>query len=206
VAELLAELVERRANVLVAGETSSGKTTLLNTLCSLLPPGERVVTIEDAAELRLPGEHVVRLEARPPSTEGLGGATVRDLVRAALRMRPDRLVVGEARGGEAWDLLQALSTGHDGSLATCHAGSPDEALRRLEAMVLQAEVGLPLAAVREQLHGALDAVVLVARRGARRAVVAVAEVAPPEAANGPRVRPLADESQVLGAPARRSRR
>jgi pilus assembly protein CpaF len=177
VAALLTWAVRARCNVLVSGGTGSGKTTLLNTLASFIPPQERVITVEDAAELRLPGEHVVRLEARPANAEGVGRVRVRDLVRNALRMRPDRIVVGEVRGPEALDMLQAMNTGHEGSLSTCHANSPADALRRLETMVLMGEVALPLAAVREQVQASLDLVVHVARRsrGARR-VVAVSEV------------------------------
>ena len=168
VAELLRWAVRSRANVVVSGGAGAGKTTLLNALASSIPAHERIVTVEDAAELRLPGEHVVRLEARPASAEGSGAVTIRDLVRNALRMRPDRLLVGEARGAEAFDLLQAMNTGHEGSLSTCHANGPDDALRRLETMVLLADVGLSLVAVREQLTSAIDMVVHVAaaaRRG-----------------------------------------
>ncbi|HEX9260350.1 MAG TPA: CpaF family protein [Acidimicrobiales bacterium] len=174
---LLRSAVAERRNIVVTGSTSSGKTSLLAALCALTPPSERIVTIEDAAELRLPGDHVVRLEARPATAEGVGEVTIRDLVRAALRMRPDRLVVGEVRGGEALDMLQALNTGHDGSLSTCHANSPADALQRLEAMVLQAAPGVPLAAVRQQVVGAIDVVVHLERGvdGARR-IASVAEV------------------------------
>src|SRR5215217_3854526 len=176
-AELLARAVRRRCNVLVCGGTGSGKTTLLNALSSFIDPGERVVTIEDAAELRLRQPHVLRLEARPPNLEGRGEVTIRRLVRNALRMRPDRIVVGEVRGPEALDMLTALSTGHDGSLCTVHAGSAAEALRRLETLALMADVGLPHAAIREQVADAIDLVVCQARAadGARR-VTSVAEV------------------------------
>ena len=132
------------------GGAGAGKTTLLNALAASIPSGERVVTIEDAAELRLPGDHVVRLESRPPSAEGLGEVRIRELVRAALRMRPDRIVVGEVRSGEALDMLQAMNTGHEGSLSTCHANGPLDALRRLETMVLMGDVDLPHTVVREQ--------------------------------------------------------
>jgi pilus assembly protein CpaF len=164
-------------NVLVAGATSAGKTTLLNALSQSIPRHERVVTIEETAELRLAQPHVVRLEARPPNAEGAGGVTVRALVRAALRMRPDRLVVGEVRAGEALDMLQALNTGHDGSMSTIHANGPTDALARLETLVLLADSGLPLAAVRAQVASSIDAVVFVARgSGGERRVEAIAEV------------------------------
>ena len=176
--DLLRDAIAARRNVLVSGGTGSGKTTTLNALSAFLPAAERIVTIEDAAELRLQQPHVVRLEARPPSLEGRGEVTIRRLVRNALRMRPDRIVVGEVRGAEALDMLGAMSTGHDGSLSTIHAGSPDEALRRLETLALMAGVGLPHAAVRELVGGAVDVVVHQERGpdGTRR-VVAVAEVA-----------------------------
>ena len=161
----LSHAVRQRRCVIVCGGTGSGKTTLLNALGAEIDPTERIITIEDAAELRLPGEHVVRLEARPPNADGYGGASVRDLVRHALRMRPDRIVVGEVRGGEALDMVQAMNTGHSGSLATCHANGPLDALRRLEVMVLLGGVELPLAAVWGQLASALDLVVHVERLG-----------------------------------------
>ena len=202
VAALLRQAVAERRNVLISGATSSGKTTLLNALAAEVPGGQRIVTVEEAAELRLPQEHVVRLEARPPNAEGAGEVRVRELVRNALRMRPDRLVVGEARGGEAFDLLQAMNTGHDGSFSTLHANSPADALRRMETMALLADVGLPLAAVRQQLASAVDVVVQVARRpGGRRAVVEVAEVNDGQSWS-PAVRRLADERAVLGRFAR----
>ena len=178
---MLDTAVAERLNILVSGGTGAGKTTLLNALAGAIPPSDRVITVEDAAELRLPGDHVVRLEARPPSPEGRGEVTIRDLVRNALRMRPDRIVVGECRAGEALDMLQAMNTGHEGSLSTCHANGPDDALRRLETMTLMAEVGLPLAAVREQIAASLDLVVHVARTpDGRRRVVSIAEVVPPD--------------------------
>src|SRR3954469_8836384 len=175
--DLLARAVRARCTLLVCGGTGSGKTTTLNALSSFVDPGERIVTIEDAAELRLHQPHVVRLEARPPNLEGRGEGTIRRLVRNALRMRPDRIVVGEVRGPEALDMLTALSTGHEGSLTTVHAGSPAEALRRVEVLALMAGLGLPHAALREQVADAFDLVVCQARAvdGARR-VVAVAEV------------------------------
>lgn len=177
VADLLRWAVVARQNVVVSGATGAGKTSLLGALGALVDPTERVVTVEDAAELRLPGRHVVRLEARPPNADGVGEVRVRDLVRNALRMRPDRIVVGEVRGAEAFDMVQALSTGHDGSLSTCHANGPLDAVRRLEALAAMAGVGLPPESLREQLAAAIDLVVHVARRpdGARR-VVAVHEV------------------------------
>jgi pilus assembly protein CpaF len=175
--DLLARAVRARCTLLVCGGTGSGKTTTLNALSSFVDPGERIVTIEDAAELRLHQPHVVRLEARPPNLEGRGEVTIRRLVRNALRMRPDRIVVGEVRGPEALDMLTALSTGHEGSLTTVHAGSPAEALRRIETLALMAGLGLPHAALREQVADAFDLVVCQARGadGARR-VVSVAEV------------------------------
>ena len=177
VAELLVWAVRRRMNVLVSGGTGAGKTTLLNALAAHIPSGERVVTVEDAAELRLEREHVVRLEARTANAEGAGAVSVRELVRNALRMRPDRIVVGEVRGSEALDMLQAMNTGHEGSLSTLHANGPADALRRLETMVLTGNVALPLDAVREQVVSAVDLVVQVARRAdGSRGVSAVAEV------------------------------
>jgi pilus assembly protein CpaF len=163
VAELLALCVAARASILVSGGTGSGKTTTLNALSGAIPGEERIVTIEDAAELRLRQRHVVRLEARPANLEGRGEVTIRQLVVNALRMRPDRIVVGEVRGAEALDMLQALNTGHDGSLTTVHANSPSDALRRIETLALMAGVGLPHAAVREQVASALDVVVHQAR-------------------------------------------
>jgi pilus assembly protein CpaF len=187
--DLLARAVRGRLSILVSGGTGSGKTTTLNALSSFVVADERIVTIEDTLELRLRQPHVVRLEARPPSVEGRGEVTIRHLVRNALRMRPDRIVVGEVRGGEALDMLAAMTTGHDGSLSTVHAGSPEEALRRLETLALMAGVGLPHAAIREQVADALDLVVHQARLpdGTRR-VVAVAEVV--RVAGGPATREL----------------
>jgi pilus assembly protein CpaF len=176
-ADLLARCVRARASILVSGGTGSGKTTTLGALSGALPEGERIVTIEDAAELRLRQQHVVRLEARPSNLEGRGEVTIRQLVRNALRMRPDRIVVGEVRGGEALDLLMALNTGHEGSLTTVHANSAPDALRRLETLALMAGVGLPHAAVREQLASALQLVVHQARGpDGRRRIESVAEV------------------------------
>lgn len=175
--DFLGRAVRSRCTILICGGTGSGKTTTLNALSSFIGADERVVTIEDAAELRLRQPHVVRLEARPPNVEGRGEVTIRRLVRNALRMRPDRIVVGEVRGPEALDMLTALTTGHDGSLCTVHAGSPAEALRRVEVLALMAGLGLPHAALREQVADAFDLVVCQARGadGARR-VVEVAEV------------------------------
>jgi pilus assembly protein CpaF len=173
----LAVAVGQRLSVLVSGGTGSGKTTLLNALSSFIGSGERVITIEDAAELQLRQDHVVRLESRPSSVEGRGEVTIRDLVRNALRMRPDRIVIGEVRGPEALDLLTALNTGHDGALSTVHANSPGDALRRLETLALMAGIGLPHSAIREQVARGIDVVIHLDRGadGARR-VVEVAEV------------------------------
>jgi pilus assembly protein CpaF len=175
--ELLAGAVRARRSILVSGGTGSGKTTLLNALSSYIDPLERVVTIEDAAELRLRQPHVVRLESRPASVEGRGEVTIRDLLRNALRMRPDRIVIGEVRGVEALDLLTALNTGHDGALSTVHANSPEDALRRIETLALMAGIGLPHQAIREQLRRGIELVVHLARdaEGARR-VIAIGEV------------------------------
>ena len=187
--DVLAAAVGARCNVLVSGGTGSGKTTTLNALSSFVDARERIVTIEDTAELRLQQPHVVRLEARPPSVEGRGEVTIRRLVRNALRMRPDRIVVGEVRGPEALDMLGAMSSGHDGSLCTVHAGSPEEALRRIETLALMAGVGLPHSAIRDQVAGAIDLIVHQARLadGSRR-VVALAEVI--RVAGGPATREL----------------
>jgi pilus assembly protein CpaF len=176
-ASFLASRVAARASVLVSGGTGSGKTTTLNALSGAIPDGERIVTIEDAAELQLRQRHVVRLESRPPNVEGRGEITIRRLVANALRMRPDRIVVGEVRGAEALDMLMALNTGHEGSLTTVHANSPEDALRRVETLALMAGVGLPHDAVRAQVASALDLVVHQARgRDGRRRVESVAEV------------------------------
>jgi len=164
VVALLQQAVRERSNMVISGATGAGKTSLLNALAAHIAPRERVITIEDAAELRLPGEHTVRLEARPPNAEGIGQITVRSLVRNALRMRPDRIIIGECRGAEALDMIQAMNTGHDGSLTTCHANSPLDALRRIEAMALMADVELPVSVVREHLESAVGIVVQVARQ------------------------------------------
>ena len=174
--DFLAVCVRTRRNIVVSGGTGSGKTTLLNLLSNLIPPSERVVTIEDAAELRLAHAHRVSLEARPANAEGRGQVTIRDLVRNALRMRPDRIVVGECRGGEAIDMLQAMNTGHDGSLTTVHANSPRDVVSRLETMVLMADVEMPVLAIREQIAAAIDIVVHQARMAdGRRRVVEIVE-------------------------------
>jgi pilus assembly protein CpaF len=161
--ELLGAAVRGRVNVVVSGGTGTGKTTLLNALAAFIEPSERIVTVEDAAELRLPQQNVARLESRPANVEGRGEVTLRALVRNALRMRPDRIVVGEVRGGEALDMLQAMNTGHDGSLTTVHASSPADALRRIETMALMAGLDLPHAAVCEQVRAAIDLVVHLVR-------------------------------------------
>ena len=204
IAALLRTAVVERRNIIVCGGTGSGKTTLLNALAGEIGDG-RIVTVEDAAELRLNQAHVVRLEARPANAEGVGQFTIRELVRNALRMRPDRIVVGECRGAEALDMLTAMNTGHEGSMSTCHANSPHDALRRLETMVLLAGEGLPLDAVRDQLHAAIDLIVEVARTaGGARRVVSVGEVI--EAGrHGERIRVIADASRVLDALTRPSR-
>lgn len=168
---LIRDAVEHRLNVVICGSTGSGKTTTLSAIAGLLDPAERIVTIEDTAELRLPGEHVVRLESRPASAGGDGGVSIRDLVRNALRMRPDRIIVGEVRGAEALDLVSALATGHRGSLSTVHAGSPAEALDRLVTLALMAGVGLPHESVVRQVAAAVDMVVFQERvAGGGRAV------------------------------------
>jgi pilus assembly protein CpaF len=175
--DLLAEAVAARRAIVVSGGTGSGKTTLLNAVSAWIDEADRIVTLEDAAELRLRQPHVVRLESRPASVEGRGEVTIRDLLRNALRMRPDRIVIGEVRGREALDLLTALNTGHDGVLSTVHANSPTDALRRLETLALMAGVGLPHEAIREQLARGVDLVVHMARRpDGSRVVTELAEV------------------------------
>jgi pilus assembly protein CpaF len=185
--DLLEVAVTGGRSVLVSGGTGSGKTTLLNAISSFIEVGERVVTIEDAAELRLQQPHVVRLESRPPSVEGMGEVTVRDLLRNALRMRPDRIVIGEVRGPEALDLLTALNTGHDGALSTVHANSPSDALARLETLALMAGLGLPHEAIAEQVQRGIDLVVhLERRRDGSRLVGEIAEVVRAAGATGVR--------------------
>ncbi len=175
--DLLERCVQARLNVLISGGTGAGKTTLLNALSAAIPNSERIITIEDAAELQLNQRHVLRLESRPKNIEGEGEVTIRDLVRNSLRMRPDRIVVGEVRGAEALDMLQAMNTGHEGSLSTVHSNSPRDALARVETMVLMAGYDLPLRAIRQQIASALDLIVHVERLhdGSRR-VVAITEV------------------------------
>ncbi|HEY9839531.1 MAG TPA: ATPase, T2SS/T4P/T4SS family, partial [Candidatus Obscuribacterales bacterium] len=175
--DFLKGAVAARLNILICGGTGSGKTTLLNILSSFIPTGARIVTIEDAAELQMHQDHVIRLEARPANMEGKGAVSIRDLVRNSLRMRPDRIVVGEVRGGEALDMLQAMNTGHEGSLTTCHANAPREALARLETMVLMAGVDLPVRAIREQIASAIDLIVHQSRmRDGTRKVTHIVEV------------------------------
>ncbi|MBB5214388.1 ATPase, T2SS/T4P/T4SS family [Parapusillimonas granuli] len=176
-ATFLSHCVRLRKNVIVSGGTGSGKTTLLNILSNCIPEGERIITIEDAAELQLRHSHLVAMESRPANLEGRGRIDVRDLVRNALRMRPDRIVIGECRGGEAFDMLAAMNTGHEGSLTTLHANSPRDALARLETMILMAGMELPLAAVREHIAGSIDFIVQQARLGdGRRKITAIVEV------------------------------
>ncbi len=177
-AETVLEIISRcRCNILISGGTGSGKTTLLNCLTGHIAPNERVVTCEDAAELQLQQPHVVRLETRPPNLEGEGAVAMRDLVRNCLRMRPERIIVGEVRGPEAFDLLQAMNTGHDGSMSTLHANSPREAMSRLEGMILMAGFSLPSRAIRQMIVGAVDIIIQVARmRDGRRRVTHITEV------------------------------
>jgi pilus assembly protein CpaF len=175
--EFLRVAVRSRLSILVSGGTSSGKTTLLNILSSFIPSDERIVTVEDSAELQLNQGHVIRLESRPPNVEGKGSIVIRDLVRNALRMRPDRIIVGECRGGEALDMLQAMNTGHEGSMSTIHANTAYDAFGRLETMVLMAGADLPARAIQKQIASAIDLVVQVERvRGGARKIVSIAEV------------------------------
>jgi pilus assembly protein CpaF len=176
-AEFLRKVTAGKLNVIVSGATGSGKTTMLNILSSYIPEDERIVTIEDAAELQLSQEHVLSLEARPANLEGRGEVTIRDLVRNALRMRPDRIVVGEARGGEALDMMQAMNTGHDGSLTTIHSNSPRDTLARIETMVLMSGFDMPIRAIREQVSSAVDVIVHLHRlRDGTRRVTHITEV------------------------------
>lgn len=177
-AEFIRACVLAHLNIIISGGTGSGKTTLLNVLSSFIPENERIVTIEDAAELQLQQDHVLRMETKPANVEGHGAVTIRDLVRNSLRMRPDRIVVGEVRGGEALDMLQAMNTGHDGSLTTLHANSPRDALARLETLVLMAGMDLPLKVVRQQIASAVDLIVQQTRlKDGARKVTAITEVA-----------------------------
>jgi pilus assembly protein CpaF len=177
IAELLQACVQGRLNILISGGTGTGKTTLLNVVSSFIPEHERIVTIEDAVELQLHQDHVIRLESRPPNIEGKGQVAIRDLVRNSLRMRPDRIIVGETRGGEALDMLQAMNTGHDGSLSTVHANTPRDALARLETMVLMAGMDLPARAIREQVASAIDLIVQISRlRDGTRRITHITEV------------------------------
>ncbi len=205
-ASLIAGCVAARLNILISGGTGAGKTTLLNALASFIPADQRIITIEDAAELRLQQEHVVRLETRPPNAEGEGEVRARDLVKNALRMRPDRIIVGEVRGAEAIDMLQAMNTGHEGSLTTVHANTPRDALARLETMILMAGANLPDRAMREQISSALDLIIQVTRLAdGTRKITSVVEVTGME---GPvtatqeifryRRRGITPEGQVIG--------
>jgi pilus assembly protein CpaF len=205
-ASLIAGCVAARLNILISGGTGAGKTTLLNALASFIPADQRIITIEDAAELRLQQEHVVRLETRPPNAEGEGEVRARDLVKNALRMRPDRIIVGECRSAEAIDMLQAMNTGHEGSLTTVHANSPRDALARLETMILMAGANLPDRAMREQISSALDLIIQVTRLAdGSRKITSVVEVTGME---GPvtatqeifryRRRGITPEGQVIG--------
>jgi pilus assembly protein CpaF len=179
VAEFLGICVAAAKNIIVSGGTGSGKTTLLNCLSAMIMDGERIIVLEDSSELQLQQEHVVPFEAQPPDRNGRGGLTIRDLFRASLRMRPDRVVVGECRGGEALDMIQAMTSGHSGSLSTCHANTPYDGLNRLETMALMGDVPMPLTALRKQLASAVDVIVQISRfhDGARK-ITEVAEVLP----------------------------
>ena len=178
-ATLLQAIVVSKKNILVAGGTGSGKTTLLNVLSTFIPNEERILTIEDSAELQLVQQHLVPMESRPPDRHGRNAVTIRDLLHSSLRLRPDRIVIGEVRGGECFDLLQAMNTGHGGMLSTCHANSSREALSRLESLAMLADIGLPLRAVRAQVASAIDIVVCAARlRDGTRKLTAISEVLP----------------------------
>jgi len=176
-AMLLEACIKARLNIVISGGTGSGKTTLLNTLSSFIPNDERIVTIEDAAELQLQQDHTVRLETRPPNIEGKGAVTTRDLVRNALRMRPERIIIGECRGGEALDMLQAMNTGHSGSMTTLHANSPRDAQARLETMIMMAGMELPVKAMRQQISSAVDVIIQANRlQGGPRKITSFTEV------------------------------
>jgi pilus assembly protein CpaF len=201
VAALLQEVVAARCNILVSGATSSGKTTLLNALAALVPSTERIITLEDVAELRLAHPHVVRLESRPPSAEGSGEVSMTQLLRTALRMRPDRLVLGEVRGAEAVQLVQAMNTGHDGSMATVHANSAVDAIARVCSLVLQEVSGWPLEAIHDQVRRSIDIVVHVGRStDNRREVIEVCEAN--HVAGGVQIVRLAEQSAVIGTMSR----
>jgi pilus assembly protein CpaF len=177
-ADFLEACVKARFNIVISGGTGSGKTTLLNVISGFIPEKERIITIEDAAELKLQQEHVMRMETKPANSEGLNSVTIRDLVKNSLRMRPDRIVVGEVRGGEALDMLQAMNTGHDGSLTTVHANSPRDAISRIETLVLMAGMDLPLKVVRQQISSAVDLIVQQTRlKDGNRKITAITEVA-----------------------------
>ncbi len=176
-ADFIRACVVARLNIIISGGTGSGKTTLLNVLSSFLPEGERIITIEDAAELRLQQDHVLRMETKPADIEGRNSVSIRDLVRNSLRMRPDRIVVGEVRGGEALDMLQAMNTGHDGSLTTLHANTPRDAISRLETLVMMAGMELPVKVIRTQIASAIDLIIQLSRlKGGERKVTSVAEI------------------------------
>ncbi len=201
---MLRDIVRHRCNTMVSGATSSGKTTLLNALAAAIEASERIITLEDTAELRLRSPHVLRLETRPATADGLSAIAMTDLLRTALRLRPDRLVVGEIRGDEATELMQALNTGHDGSLATVHANGPSDALARIESLVVRTNGGWPMAAVRDQVHRCIDVIVHVERSSTgQRHVAEIAEVNPPlamtEMDTGSRVRLLATRDVVVGS-------
>ncbi len=201
VAELLSELVSSRQNVIVAGGTGSGKTSLLNCLSSFVPPNERLVVLEDASELQLQQPHVVQLEARPPDARGRGAVTIRDLFKATLRLRPDRIVVGELRGGEALELVQAMTSGHGGCLSTIHASHPLDALRRLETLALMSDVALPLSALRAQVASAIDVVVQTDRlHDGSRAVTHVSRVLPLSDRDGYQLEPLFERAAERPSP------
>jgi len=176
-AEFIRACVIARLNIVISGGTGSGKTTLLNVLSGFIPENERIVTIEDAAELQLQQDHILRMETKVANVDGTGAVTIRDLVRNSLRMRPDRIVIGECRGGEALDMLQAMNTGHDGSLTTLHANTPRDALSRLETMVLMSGMDLPLKVVRQQISSAVDLIIQQTRlKDGSRKVTAITEV------------------------------
>ena len=176
-AEFIRACVVSRLNIIISGGTGSGKTTLLNVLSCYIPENERIITIEDAAELRLQQDHVLRMESKPPNSEGRNGVSIRDMVRNSLRMRPDRIVVGEVRGGEALDMLQAMNTGHDGSLTTLHANSPRDAISRLETLVMMAGMELPVKMIRTQIVSAIDLVIQLSRlKGGDRKVTSITEI------------------------------